>query len=500
MKMCLPCRMRSCLHNICFYMNLPLDVVERKQALGNLLTELDKAQDASVELFYNGNATDCTLVQNNTNIISGDLVEKAGYSQDLIQIDCQHVYFSWPAHGMVPEKPILNDAEFEISQGQLVGIIGSAGSGKATLLQLLAGVLVAKPGSGLFFVPPHLRLLHVTCEPIIFFDCSLWQNLLYGEVSEEDADMKRVMKICTQMGMSEDVLNLISGDQHGQYKSTITGTGDSVANRRTAEEKARSIASVSHKDRCLLHLARALIVNPDLLIMHKPLTQFHSVDVQRVLEVFRTYVDLRGLEQPVQTRQQRRPRTCIMSLASLEGVEFFDLVLRIGDGSVQEVNIDGVEDLQHKTKKIIHQLDSNADGYVDRHEFIDEVSKDAEIARLFDISEAVLKSTPEQMTKDLGEAFDKIDFNGAGIISTDELTECLHQKVQDHAPTQERGTGRRRSEILNEDVGVQVWEGQTPVPDEGARTFDTLSKRFGALPSTPNGLGSKNRDVGRLGR
>ena len=95
-------------------MNLPLDICDRKDINDNRLQELDKAQDAASAFFYKGKMTDCPLVQTSADITSGDIVEKAVYSQDLIQIHCEKVNCSWARHGSVLEKRILQNASFAI--------------------------------------------------------------------------------------------------------------------------------------------------------------------------------------------------------------------------------------------------------------------------------------------------------------------------------------------------------------------------------------------------
>ena len=48
----------------------------------------------------------------------------------------------------------------ELQQGSLIGVVGSQGTGKTTIMQLLG--LVFTPEDGNIFIPPHLRVLHVS--------------------------------------------------------------------------------------------------------------------------------------------------------------------------------------------------------------------------------------------------------------------------------------------------------------------------------------------------
>ena len=50
-----------------------------------------------------------------------------------------------------------------IFQGTLVAVCGPGDAGKKTLFHLLGHVIT--PTRGLYFVPPHLRVLHVSAVP-----------------------------------------------------------------------------------------------------------------------------------------------------------------------------------------------------------------------------------------------------------------------------------------------------------------------------------------------
>lgn len=471
----------SNLHNVVHYMNLPLDIAHRAASKRNLLQELDGAQDAAAGLFYEGKPTDCPLVQTTTDIVSGDIVEKAAYSQDLIQIDCCGVNFTFPAQGDHPAKQILDNASFEISQGQLVAVVGPTGSGKSTLLNLLGGVLVPQPGNGLLFIPPHLRVLHVTRDPTIFHDCNIWDNLLYGEVADEEADPKRILKICHRIGMSEDLLASLEEHLGGQSladgvstTSGSSGKGIAAARRMDAEQKAVSMSSISYTDRCLIHLARALITNPDVLIVHKPLSNFNGVDMERVLAVLREFVDLRGFESPPGDRRGRRPRTCIMSFSSLEGVDVPDLVLQVKNMSVQTVDMHQVSNVQGIAKEMVRVLDIDGDGSVSRDEFVSKVLSDTHLAKLFDISDEVLTSRDGE--GQLRRVFDKLDFNKSGSMRTEELMKIIQDRLRLRVPT--KSSDRSQEERPPAPSGARqtsdCWDMQLQMPEESP---DTLSHR-----------------------
>merc|ERR1719473_1664663 len=81
-----------------------------------------------------------------------------------------------------------------IQQGILCAIIGAPESGKSTILRILGGVVLPKPGG--FFIPAHLRVLHVDREPF-FFHGTLLENLSFGvRAGDPDGQIDRVLRIC----------------------------------------------------------------------------------------------------------------------------------------------------------------------------------------------------------------------------------------------------------------------------------------------------------------
>jgi hypothetical protein len=57
-------------------------------------------------------------------------------------------YLAWWKHrGRPPRKTVISDVSFRVARGELVGLLGSNGAGKSTILRLLAGLA---PGPCLF--------------------------------------------------------------------------------------------------------------------------------------------------------------------------------------------------------------------------------------------------------------------------------------------------------------------------------------------------------------
>ena len=66
----------------------------------------------------------------------------------------------------------------------------------------------------------------------------------------------------------------------------------------TVEWMTNNAAVLSRSDRAMLHITRALIYNPEVLVIHNPTLLLDSQLQQRTLEALRAFVDERGLEMP----------------------------------------------------------------------------------------------------------------------------------------------------------------------------------------------------------
>ena len=88
-----------------------------------------------------------------------------------IAIQAQKLSFQW-----TPERPILQDCNLQVPQGQFWMLLGNNGSGKSTLLRLLAGLLTPRGGQvnlhqpvGFVFQNPDHQLVMPTVGADIAF-------------------------------------------------------------------------------------------------------------------------------------------------------------------------------------------------------------------------------------------------------------------------------------------------------------------------------------------
>merc|ERR1712187_148134 len=134
-------------------------------------------------------------------------------------------------------------------------------------------------------------MLHVGKHPM-FVEGTLLHNLTFGcAKGTQDHSLKRVLTICEKMGLPQHILNTIRDDKLECSWSTLLSLTECVQ----------------------LHIARALIANPEVLCIHKPTLTFNDALKEQIYKVLKEFVLNRGLEMDPKSFYMRRPRTCIFS-------------------------------------------------------------------------------------------------------------------------------------------------------------------------------------------
>ena len=146
--------------------------------------------------------------------------------------------------------PVLSDVSLHVPAGQVLGIVGSSGSGKSTIAKLIQRLYV--PESGRVLIddvdlsvadPAWLRRqIGVVLQESVLFNRSVRENIA---ISEPAMSMDRVIYAATLAGAHEFIAGLPEG-----YDTVIGERG----------------ASLSGGQRQRVAIARALAVNPRILI------------------------------------------------------------------------------------------------------------------------------------------------------------------------------------------------------------------------------------------
>ena len=146
-------------------------------------------------------------------------------------------------------------------------------------------------------------------------DLKLIQNLCFGSPGES---RQRIVKIMRRMDLGHLEKHL--DDPRDVWMPKLTYT-----------------------DQAAIHLARAFVMNPEVLVMHRPTIHFDSDRADNVYRLLHEYVECRGIELPPSERDRRRPRTCFMTTSSREEATSADVLIEVGEvavGVVREISAD----------------------------------------------------------------------------------------------------------------------------------------------------------------
>jgi ABC-type multidrug transport system fused ATPase/permease subunit len=235
------------------------------------------------------------------------LKERGGsFRSDSIPISVHNLSFQYSGG-----SPVLENVNISVPQGGVIAVIGPQNSGKETFLSLLSNHLV--PTCGHVYVPSHLRVLHVSREPM-FLRASLLHNLILGLPSSM-IDVSRIKNILMVLGLS-DLIPWLQEDEIG-LGSVCKDRNSSSSNFEISEQLETWHRILNQSRKARLHIARAIISNPEVMVLQRPFQPFLEDAACDVLDILRRHVQERGLFFPEEDRESRRPCSVFFSTESM---------------------------------------------------------------------------------------------------------------------------------------------------------------------------------------
>lgn len=184
---------------------------------------------------------------------------------DIQQIECHHIDYRYTKES----GNALTNIQFKLQQNEKLGIIGPTGSGKSTLIKLLAGLL--QPTSGQITVNRHPlnhyrqkdwhQIIGVVPQKAALFKGTIRSNLQFGKPTATDAECWQVLE---QVQLADYVRQLPQ-----QLDTPVERGGHNF----------------SGGQRQRLTIARALIKQPQLLILDDSLSALDNQTEKEIRQI-----------------------------------------------------------------------------------------------------------------------------------------------------------------------------------------------------------------------
>ena len=189
-------------------------------------------------------------------------------------------------------KTLLADVSFIINEGEHVGLIGQNGTGKSSLLNILAGIDEAESGTitcsndfriGYLSQNPSLNPEHTVFEAIYQSDNPLLRLVHDYEWSVEKLQQHpQDEKYLKQFEALEQKMNQVDGWQYEvKIKSILQHVG--------IEDIHQQIATLSGGQKKRVGLAKVLMEEPDLLLLDEPTNHLDMQAIQWLEQYLASY-------------------------------------------------------------------------------------------------------------------------------------------------------------------------------------------------------------------
>ena len=204
------------------------------------------------------------------------------------------------------DKPVLQHVSFEISAGDRVGIMGSTGSGKSTLISLLmrfydtTGGAILIDGNDIrnFKLADYRDQFSIVLQEPVLFSTTIRENIIYGK---PDATEKEIIDAAKAANAHEFIIKCIDG-----YESQVGERG----------------MQLSGGERQRISIARAFIKNAPVLILDEPTS---SVDIKTEALIMEAMERL------------MKGRTTFMITHRLDTLSSCNVILHLQEGRVVDV-------------------------------------------------------------------------------------------------------------------------------------------------------------------
>lgn len=221
------------------------------------------------------------------------------------QIELNHISFRYPDS----DKDIFTDAHMVVPKGKSVGIIGTSGAGKSTIVDILLGLLHAQRGEitcdGIDIFKNYeswLAQVGYIPQSIYLIDESIRDNIAFG-IDEDKIDEKRIWEVLEEAQLKEFVEELPQG-----LDTTIGDRG----------------VRLSGGQRQRIGIARALYHDPEILVFDEATSALDNDTEAAVMDAVNSF---------------HGKKTMIIIAHRLNTIEKCDVIYKVEDRKLVETTL-----------------------------------------------------------------------------------------------------------------------------------------------------------------
>lgn len=216
------------------------------------------------------------------------------------KISLENITYAYPN----TDRKIFDEASMDIPVGKSIGVVGSSGAGKTTIIDVLLGLLVPSSGKvtcdGINIQEDYSAWLHnigYIAQNIYMLDTTIRENVAFG-VEKGEASEERIWEVLREAQMEEYIRSLPEG------LDTVIGD--------------RGVR-LSGGQRQRIGIARALYHDPDILVFDEATSALDNETEAAIMDAINS---LKGR------------KTMVIIAHRLKTIENCDIIYRVDSGKI----------------------------------------------------------------------------------------------------------------------------------------------------------------------
>lgn len=180
-------------------------------------------------------------------------------------------------------RVIFDDISFSIHEGDKIGVVGVNGTGKSTLLKIVAGE--GHADSGEIITMNGMRMGYLPQSPVFREGTTVLEQVFYGDhpVMSLVRDYEKTMKALEEEPTNEKLVKQAAALSEKMDKAeawSLESEAKNILTRLGITEFSRKVETLSGGQRKRVALAAALIAPVDLLILDEPTNHIDNDTVE----------------------------------------------------------------------------------------------------------------------------------------------------------------------------------------------------------------------------